>query len=56
MFKFRAALIAGLTALLSACSPFAAINLLVPRGGYSVHSAIAYGRRPAPEARYLCPG
>jgi acetyl esterase/lipase len=46
MSKLKAALIAGLTALLSACSPFAAINLLVPRSGYAVHPAIAYGADP----------
>jgi acetyl esterase/lipase len=46
MHKFKAALLAGLTALLSACSPFAAINLLVPRAGYGVHRDIAYGADP----------
>ena len=32
--------------LLSACSPFAAVNLLVPKSGYSVRRDIAYGGDP----------
>jgi acetyl esterase/lipase len=35
-----------LAALLSACSPFVAINLLVPKSGYNVRSDIAYGADP----------
>jgi acetyl esterase/lipase len=46
MQTLRAALLAGLTALLSACSPFSAINLLVPKSGYDVHGALAYGADP----------
>ncbi len=34
------------TALLSACSPIAAINLLVPREGYDVRAGLAYGPDP----------
>ena len=33
-------------ALLSACSPVTALNLLVPRTGYDAHTAIAYGPDP----------
>jgi acetyl esterase/lipase len=46
MSKIRAALAATLTALLSACSPFGAINLLVPKSGYDVRSGLAYGGDP----------
>jgi acetyl esterase/lipase len=46
MPKFRAALIAGFTVLLSACSPFGIINLMVPKAGYSVHRGVAYGTDP----------
>jgi acetyl esterase/lipase len=46
MQTLRAALLAGLAALLSACSPLGAINLLVPRSGYDVHGALAYGPDP----------
>lgn len=39
------ALVAGaLAAILAACSPVAALNLLVPDTGYRVHAAIAYGQ------------
>lgn len=41
--SLRALLAAGATLLLSCCSPFAAINLLVPAEGYSVHRDLAYG-------------
>ncbi len=41
--SLKAWLAAGLTLLLAGCSPFAAINLLVPTSGYTVKSAIAYG-------------
>jgi acetyl esterase/lipase len=44
--RFKAALLAGATAILSACSPFGIINLMVPRGGYSVRAGIAYGSDP----------
>lgn len=50
MPKLKAMLFAGLaalgTALLSACSPIAAINLLVPREGYDVRAGLAYGPDP----------
>jgi acetyl esterase/lipase len=46
MFPRKAVLLAGLAALLSACSPVSALNLLVPRAGYDVHSGIAYGPDP----------
>ena len=35
-----------LAGLLSACSPFIAVNLLVPKNGYSVRRDIAYGSDP----------
>ena len=35
-----------LAGLLSACSPFTAVNLLVPKSGYSVRRDIAYGADP----------
>ena len=35
-----------LAALLSACQPFALVNLLVPRSGYDVHRGLAYGQDP----------
>jgi len=46
MSKIKALAAACTTALLSACSPFGAINLLVPRSGYSVHRNIAFGEDP----------
>jgi len=46
MKTLRAALLAGLAALLSACSPIRVINLLVPSSGYDVHEALAYGADP----------
>jgi acetyl esterase/lipase len=50
MPKLKAMLFAGLgamgAALLSACSPIAAINLLVPREGYDVRAGLAYGPDP----------
>ena len=42
----KAVLLTCATALLAACSPFRAINLLVPKQGYSVTRAIAYGADP----------
>jgi acetyl esterase/lipase len=46
MSKLKGALAAGIAALLSACSPFGAINLLVPRSGYVVHRNLAFGADP----------
>jgi acetyl esterase/lipase len=47
MPKFKAMLFAGLAAaLLSACSPVSAINLLVPREGYDVRAGLSYGPDP----------
>ena len=50
MPKLKAALLAGLAALtgllLSACSPVAALNLLVPRSGYDIREGFAYGPDP----------
>jgi acetyl esterase/lipase len=46
MSPFKALLLAGLFAFLSACSPVTALNLLVPRGGYDVHRGIPYGSDP----------
>jgi acetyl esterase/lipase len=46
MSLIKALLLAGLFAFLSACSPVAALNLLVPRGGYDVQGGIAYGADP----------
>ncbi len=50
MPKLKAMLFAGLAALgaalLSACSPISAINLLVPREGYDVRAGLAYGPDP----------
>jgi len=50
MPKFKAMLFAGLAALgaalLSACSPVSAINLLVPREGYDVRAGLTYGPDP----------
>jgi acetyl esterase/lipase len=46
MQKVRAAIIAGLAALLTACAPTGLVNLLVPRSGYVVHRGIAYGPDP----------
>lgn len=46
MSKLKAGLAAGMAALLSACSPFGAINLLVPRSGYVVHRNLAFGADP----------
>jgi len=42
----KASFAAGLAALLSACSPVAAFNRLVPRDGYSIHQDLAYGTAP----------
>jgi acetyl esterase/lipase len=44
--RFRSLFLAGLAALVSACSPFRAINLLVPKSGYDVTAAQAYGADP----------
>jgi acetyl esterase/lipase len=41
-----AALCAGLSGLLCACTPFALINWMTPDAGYQVHRAIAYGDDP----------
>jgi acetyl esterase/lipase len=50
MPRFKAMLFAGLAALgaalLSACSPVSAINLLVPREGYDVRAGLSYGPDP----------
>jgi acetyl esterase/lipase len=46
MSKIKALMAAGVTGLLSACSPFGAINLLVPKSGYAVHHALSYGADP----------
>jgi acetyl esterase/lipase len=46
MSKIKALMAAGVTALLSACSPFGAINLLVSKSGYAVHRGMAYGADP----------
>ena len=37
MTKIKALVAAALAALLPGCSPFSAVNLLVPRSGYTVH-------------------
>jgi acetyl esterase/lipase len=44
--RLKAVLLAGLTALLSACSPFGVINAMVPRGGYHVRPGLAFGGDP----------
>lgn len=41
--RIKALLAASAAFLLSCCSPFAAINLLVPTQGYTVHRDLAYG-------------
>ena len=46
MFRIKALMAASAAALASACSPFAAINLLVPKSGYAVHRDLAFGRDP----------
>jgi acetyl esterase/lipase len=46
MPPLKAGFLAVAAAWLSACSPAPLVNLLVPRGGYSVHSDIAYGPDP----------
>lgn len=46
MSKFTALPAAALAGLLSACSPFGAVNLLVPRSGYMVHRGLPYGADP----------
>ncbi len=46
MPTFKAALLGGFTALVSACSPSAAINFLVPKYGYDVHGGLSYGADP----------
>lgn len=46
-FKIKAAALAAIGLLLSACSPAALLNtLLVPNGGYSIKRDIAYGSDP----------
>ncbi len=47
MPKLKAMVFAALgAALLAACSPVTALNLLVPRGGYDAHTGLAYGPDP----------
>ena len=46
MTKIKALISAGLAALLPGCSPFTAVNLLVPRSGYTVHRNLAFGTDP----------
>jgi len=46
MTKIKALIAAGLAALLPGCSPFSAVNLLVPRSGYTVHRNLAFGTDP----------
>ena len=46
MPKFKALVVAGVTALRRCISPFAVINLLVSRAGYRVHRGLAYGVDP----------
>lgn len=46
MTKIKALIAAGLAALLPGCSPFSAVNLLVPRAGYTVHRNLAFGTDP----------
>lgn len=46
MTKIKALIAAGLAALLPGCSPFTAVNLLVPRSGYTVHRNLAFGTDP----------
>jgi acetyl esterase/lipase len=46
MSRIKALMADGAAALASACSPFAAINLLVPKSGYMVHRGLAYGSDP----------
>ncbi len=46
MTKIKALIAAGLAALLPRCSPFSAVNLLVPRSGYAVHRNLAFGTDP----------
>ena len=43
---FRALTAAFMAALLSACSPLGAVNLLVPNSGYTVRAGLAYGSDP----------
>ena len=42
--RLKRVLIAGAALLLSCCSPFTAINLLVPAKGYTLHAGLAYGK------------
>src|ERR1700733_14011266 len=46
MHKIKALFLAGATLLLSACSPFGVVNLLVPKSGYDVHRGLSYGEDP----------
>jgi acetyl esterase/lipase len=46
MSMIKALVAAAGAALLSACSPFGAINLLVPKSGYAVHRGLAFGSDP----------
>jgi acetyl esterase/lipase len=44
--RILAIVLVVLSSVLAACSPFAAVNLLVPRGGYDRHEGLAYGADP----------
>ena len=46
MTKIKALVAAALAALLPGCSPFSAVNLLVPRSGYTVHRNLSFGTDP----------
>ena len=46
MTKIKALVAAALAAMLPGCSPFSAVNLLVPRSGYTVHRNLAFGADP----------
>jgi acetyl esterase/lipase len=46
MPRLKALMVAGVTTVFSRFSPFQLINLLVPRAGYRVHRALAFGSDP----------
>ncbi|MBA2588897.1 MAG: alpha/beta hydrolase [Alphaproteobacteria bacterium] len=46
MSKIKSLMAGCAAALLSGCSPFGPINLLVPKSGYAVHRALSYGSDP----------
>ena len=46
MAKIKALMVAALAAMLPGCSPFGAVNLLVPRSGYTVHRNFSFGTDP----------